>query len=110
MPPKCGGDVGVGLDLLALAAVVVGVEHEAPFVVMAQQHDPSGRHSIRRRGAQHHPMRLEKVVGLCTLEPLLELLVGILQHRVFKQHVRGVVLPEGGDQLGNGGRGRRISL
>jgi hypothetical protein len=61
-------------DLAALAAVMVGVEHEATRIDLFQEHDPCGRPAVCVDGAQRHGIGLGDVRGSRRGEPARELL------------------------------------
>ncbi len=58
--------------VLALAALLVGVEHEAPLVGTLQQHDTGGRRAVRGGGRQRHGVGILRLVRPGLIQPLLE--------------------------------------
>jgi hypothetical protein len=51
-------------QLPALAALIVGVEHEALGVIALQQHHPAGRHAVLAHGGQGHGGGIVRFRGL----------------------------------------------
>ena len=73
VPVESQRRVGVGIELAALAALVVREEDEALLVIPAQQDDPRRGTGVGRRGRQNHGVGLGNLAECRFLEPSVEL-------------------------------------
>jgi hypothetical protein len=81
----------VGRQLLALAALLVGVEHETPFVGAFQQNDARRWRAVRRGGRQGHGVGVFRLMCPRLGHPLVESGEWIGHERAAVWH--GLVFP-----------------
>jgi tRNA1Val (adenine37-N6)-methyltransferase len=87
---------GVGGQLGALAAPVVGEEDEAPVVHALEEHGAGGRVAVGGGGGEGHGVGLVHLGAACLVEPAGELPEGIGMHLALVEGGQGIVAAQGG--------------
>jgi hypothetical protein len=83
LPVEAEGGVGVGAQLLTLAAIAVGVEDETGLVIVLEQHDAHRGNAVRRGGRERHGVGIVQLGVLRVFHPAVEEKHGVVG--VFKR-------------------------
>ena len=80
----------MGLEMLALAALVVGIEDETSWIGLFQQDHPHGRHAVRPDGCERHGIGVVRFLRLGLAVPGVEQLEGFGKRVMGHDRDRGL--------------------